>query len=59
MPDVGVEQSKASSCGGLVQCFATRDEDFLGKLIGKLYLSATLAELGVSAIPRLENYFVN
>jgi hypothetical protein len=29
MPGVGVEQSKASSCDGLAQCFATRDEDFI------------------------------
>jgi hypothetical protein len=59
MPGVGVEQSKASSCGSLGLCFATRDEDFLEAYRGKLYLSATLASLGVSAAPRLENYFVN
>jgi hypothetical protein len=55
-----VEQSKASSCGGLAECFATRDEYFLeGAYRRSSNLSATLTESGVSAAPRLENYFVN
>lgn len=29
MPGIGVEQSKANSCGDLGECIATRDEDFI------------------------------